>query len=364
MFFLTTPKISAQEGADCRKIFDQDMKKCSIDFNACRDACSEQTKKPDGTIYFNSGEIYTKCMKESDCHGKSSACSNQALEDYRACVRTGKQPADSEAKKEVASGKGFVEINVLESWAEFISDPASIVKETEVLIEKSNIPEGPRITPPHILHKIAEEVSFWLDQQKQAKDLWVKPKGQNEYQPFNPFQTVEPGSYVKVAEPTDFWVRGVGKVQLRPGPSGNALVAIEEINGVISPLLLLGEMEVAYSKPVVESTQKLVDWEQIKFVVRTPNSSVTVSRTHYLVKYDEKENKTTVTVYEGQVEVKPAGGKAISITPNGDKPGVVVVSQKLSLVKLAAVGAVLAVVVGGIIWFLKKKTLVKSSKKR
>ncbi|MBI4028886.1 MAG: S-layer homology domain-containing protein [Candidatus Blackburnbacteria bacterium] len=80
--------VDAQTDPDCRKIFDSAMSQCTKDYNACSDACSEKTKKPDGTTYFNSGEIYTKCMKASGCHEKSSACGDKALEDYRACVRS------------------------------------------------------------------------------------------------------------------------------------------------------------------------------------------------------------------------------------------------------------------------------------
>lgn len=76
--------------------------------------------------------------------------------------------------------------------------------------------------------------------------------------------------------------------------------------------------------------------------------------THYWITH-EPGKQTTVGVYEGQVEVKTRDGKTIMVSPNGDKPGVVVVSQKLSPVKLALGGLVLAGVLSGIFILFKKK---------
>lgn len=366
LFFLPQT-LSAQTDLDCRKVYDKEDYKCLGVFNECNKSCVDSAYAGQ-SLEVDGGKLYNECIKANDCEGKSRACHDQTQADYRACLGQNDQEDDSEeSNKQPKNAKGFVDINPLEAWVEFISDPSSIVKETEILVKKLDVSESLSEwyvkTGGFNISRQPEEGSMWTAEQK-TKDLWVKPKGENEYKPFNSRQTVEVGSYVKVSEPTDFWVRGVGKVQLRPGPSGNALVAIEESNGAISPLILLGEMEVAYENPVDENTQKPADWEKIKFVVKTPNASVTVSRTHYLVRFDEKENKTTVAVREGQVEVKSTDGKVVSITPDGGQPGVVVVTQKLSPVKLAVAGAVLAVVVGGIIWFLKKKIAVKSSNKR
>lgn len=71
-----------------------------------------------------------------------------------------------------------------------------------------------------------------------------------------------------------------------------------------------------------------------------------------------------IGVYEGEVEVKTKDGQAIKVKPSGDKPGVVVVSRQLSVFKLTIVGVILAVIVSGIVWLIKKKTSVKVFKKR
>lgn len=101
-----------------------------------------------------------------------------------------------------------------------------------------------------------------------------------------------------------------------------------------------------------------------KFDVLTDFLGVSAKYTHFWVSHDANKRQSTVGVYEGEVEVKTRDGKKVSVKPDGDKPGVVIVTQKLSIAKLAVVGVASAVIVVGIIWFIKKKTAVKSSKKR
>lgn len=74
------------------------MKKCTKNFNACISLCGEETKKPDGTAYFNSGEIYSRCTEREQCQEKSSACGDKALENFWTCRKSDKKP--KEAKKE------------------------------------------------------------------------------------------------------------------------------------------------------------------------------------------------------------------------------------------------------------------------
>ena len=80
-----------------------------------------------------------------------------------------------------------------------------------------------------------------------------------------------------------------------------------------------------------------------------------VIQTHFRVEYDPDKKLAQVDVYEGEVEVKTKDGNVTKIKPNGDKPGVVVITKELSFVKLTFVGVVLAAIVGSIIFFLKRK---------
>ena len=99
--------------------------------------------------------------------------------------------------------------------------------------------------------------------------------------------------------------------------------------------------------------------------IQTPVLDVTDVQTQYTVAHDEKENKSYVVVSEGQVKVTPLGSnKSIIVSPNGDKPGVVMVKQKLSITKLALAGLVLVVAIGGAVQMLKRKFTPKGSNRR
>jgi len=77
--------------------------------------------------------------------------------------------------------------------------------------------------------------------------------------------------------------------------------------------------------------------------------------THFWVKNDPEKKQTLVGVYEGKVEVKTKDGQTTTVSPNGDKPGIIIATQKLSVTKLVLAGLVLAAVIGGAIFFLKRK---------
>ncbi|MBI2051672.1 FecR domain-containing protein [Candidatus Roizmanbacteria bacterium] len=92
-----------------------------------------------------------------------------------------------------------------------------------------------------------------------------------------------------------------------------------------------------------------------KFGVQTDFLDLIVIGTHFWVKNDPDRKLTLVGVYDGKVEVKTKDGQTTTGAPNGEKPGVVVVSQKLSVTKLTLTGLVLAMIVGGAIVILRRK---------
>lgn len=99
--------------------------------------------------------------------------------------------------------------------------------------------------------------------------------------------------------------------------------------------------------------------------VTTPNGVAGVRGTHFWVSYNDKANATIYGVYEGEVEIKSRGSdKPMLISPNGDKPGVVVIAQKLSVIKLAVAGLVIVVVLIGVILFVRKRFALKRRGKR
>lgn len=102
------------------------------------------------------------------------------------------------------------------------------------------------------------------------------------------------------------------------------------------------------------------------FTVKTDNAEITTKDTHFWVFYDKNKKYTLIGVYEGQVEVKTNDGQTTTVSPSGDKPGVVVVSQKLSIVKLILVGLGLIAIVFGAVLVLKRRgnKIIKVKKKK
>ena len=84
--FFTVQNANAQTKSDCFDTRNKESYQCLLRSGECSDACQEKTKKPDGSRYFNSGEIYTTCMKKSECSAKSDACDKKTQESYRSCL--------------------------------------------------------------------------------------------------------------------------------------------------------------------------------------------------------------------------------------------------------------------------------------
>lgn len=102
-----------------------------------------------------------------------------------------------------------------------------------------------------------------------------------------------------------------------------------------------------------------------KFGVQTEFLDLIVIQTHFWVSHDPDKKQTVVGVYEGEVEVTPRGSnKSIRVSPNGDRPGVVVITQKLSVIKLAVAGLVVVVVLVGVILFARKRFALRGRGKK
>jgi len=124
-----------------------------------------------------------------------------------------------------------------------------------------------------------------------------------------------------------------------------------------SEVILTSDRQIEILKGTIEVNRVGIfspDSEQQDTGASTEFIDLFVIGTHYWVTH-EPGKQTLVGVYEGEVEVKTRDGKTIKVVPDGDKPGVVVVSQKLAIAKLAVVGVILAAFLGGIIWSIKRK---------
>jgi hypothetical protein len=93
--------------------------------------------------------------------------------------------------------------------------------------------------------------------------------------------------------------------------------------------------------------------------VETSGVVAGVRGTHFWVKHNAETDATLVGVYEGEVEVaSKQSGKSVFVTPDKDgKPGIVLVkgSKGFSSQQLIIGIVVLTVVLGGIVWFIKRR---------
>lgn len=114
--------------------------------------------------------------------------------------------------------------------------------------------------------------------------------------------------------------------------------------------------------PVLESGQLEVLEEtkgENRTRIETPTAEIFVIGTNFFVSFNSKLKDSTILVYEGQVEVKTKDGKKATISPDGDEPGMMIVSQKLSPVKIIILGLSLATVAGGVVMILKRRLISK-----
>lgn len=365
--FFFPQNINAQAEPDCRKIFDKESYQCLKDSSACQDACLKETKKPDGTEYFNSGEIYPKCIKESQCHEKSSACDERALTNLRACGKSDNQPKATEVKKDELSLLKFFGINPYQTWlrlqelvevAEFYASG-----DLEESLEGGflNLFGGKSIRQKDEEAVKAKEQAFeaafgkdWREQLNQPKldvkteeEAWESPVSKEE-------------SVIDVSGTSDTkrysWDENSGVVVKSNDWEKIKFREPVAVEGFTSHTVELGEGEMEVKVRNSKPTEN-------QFGVDAGWLGVTVSRTHFRVLNDRANKSVAVGVYEGEVKITTKDGQGITVVPDGDpstgsgqgKPGVVVVSRKLSVAKLAIVGVVLAAIVGGIVWFIKRK---------
>ena len=382
MFFLPQ-KADAQTDdskQDCRKIFNKESYKCLTDSNACSDACMKETEKPDGSAYFNSGEIYQRCMKTSDCSGKSSECNQKSLDNFRTCSGTKSEDKENSLAEKQPGLPVFIGewlskfsqvVNGLTALPEVFS---SIVYEDQLDLA----PDQPTLeevfqnfgTPPTLKDRFTS-ISFDKGKTEDAQMSFIDSldpynvrinKG-GQYVTLNPGEEIPNGSTISVSKQARF-LAGDHLFEVKPLPGHSEAVFhvrknIDENRVDIEPFFQSGKVDVLKPKATNDSWQVF-----IPFNLETPEAEVSSKQTHYSVSRNQDKKATLVVVYEGEVEVKTKDGKTISVTPDGDQPGVVVISQKLSPVKLAIFVVVLAVVAGGAFLIIKRKILTKPSKKQ
>lgn len=357
------PKADAQTNTNCHRVFDKEYYSCQTENTKCLNSCVDKGRAA-MSLTVDGGKINLEC-RGSVCDPAMEACKNEVKVNFDSCIDAAKSKKDPSKKTESGSEPALLEffgVNPYQTWLTV----RSFFEATEVL-KSGGLGEL-------ILHSVgkrsqaekeAQSPPWWAEEAK--KMSLEKPK-------FFPVAGKEEFSLVSFLDkpaatnqPIDVPEREDIKVYPWNGDSGAAIQSNDwekirfkepvEAGGVTSRIVELeqGQLEVKV---------KNSNPEENKFGVDAGWLGVTVSRTHFWVLKDNKEKLAIVGVYEGEVEVTTKDGKTIKVTPDGDKPGVVVVTQKLSVAKLALAGLVLAAVIGGVVFFLKRNVLSKKIKKR
>lgn len=77
--------------------------------------------------------------------------------------------------------------------------------------------------------------------------------------------------------------------------------------------------------------------------------------THFWVSHNSQLRQTTIGVFDGTVQVMPRGTQASTmVSPSADNPRVIIVSQKISPIKLLISALVAITIIAVVIWFQKK----------
>lgn len=195
------------------------------------------------------------------------------------------------------------------------------------------------------------ESPYRLDIQK--GDIAIKLPGQTEWSTLKQGDRIPPGStiFTGMDSTTVLSIRDKGVIQVQSfteititekgleeaAKTGQTYTDIE---------LRTGEIELNLPSGIFTGSLR----------VTTPTAHNAIRGTHFWVSYDKDKKLSTTGVYKGQVEVKALGSdKTILVSPNGNKPGVVVITQKLSAWKLLFAGVMVMGIIGGVVLLLKKR---------
>lgn len=379
VFFLS-PKAGAQLqiGQDCtyENYYKESHKCTTVVFNTCQDACSE---KATGSYLdeISPSDKYGACMKASDCFGKAQACRDQAWADYLACKNVSKSsqsPPKEAAKKDVTpvptKKSAQSDFSVINSYVGLIWQQISrylpldklegVLGETILhSVGKKSQREKEAEYMSRESYKALQEAA---DQRRMEKPEFFPATGKEEFisvtyldkpDVVNPPINVPDRDDIKVYP----WGGGNGVIIQSNDWENIKFREPVEVDGITSHVM---ELE----QGAVEVKIKNDNPSENKFGVDAGWLGVTVSRTHFYIYKNSDEKSAVVIVYEGEVEVKTSDGKAVKVSPENDDPGILVISQKLSLIKLAVVGLAVVAVIGAITLLLKRRFASKVFSKK
>ena len=383
VFFLS-PKVDAQTNPECRKIYDKEDYKCFGVFNECSDSCVKEAEKPDGTLYFNSGELYPKCIKANRCHEKSDECHTQAQENYYACLGGISKDKEATDKKTGApeANRPFLE-NIVLTVREWFGTEPSFLKEPpqDTDIEASvEITAGQEAKPVVIQPIIKQEFSDFFFSSVEGDGYLllpdgtkVIPKSQEIIQiPLNTKFVVPDGARMLVGYALDAETNTTrtahGVMSLTPGSQ----VALKEFHKG-----LMADGRESRIGTVLEVQEGVVRFKGRGVSKKLPAASpggvmLGTKGTDYAVSFDKKNSLTTTEIYDGEIEVTDSNtrqAKTISavygekirqlkVSKDGIFTEKIAVPQKQFykekiLASIVLIGVILLPL--GTIWFVKRK---------
>lgn len=402
LLFLS-PKAEAQTNIDCHQVFDQELYKCLTEDTKCQSSCVDKARS-EMSLKVDGGKVNLEC-RGSVCDPAKEACDKQVKENFNACIdaRKSKEDAPKEAvKKEktpleklsdipVFVGEWFERMSA--AWAglsfldvstaigrEILTDPEIAIWEEEQRQKDEKAHEEYLRRQGYVSQEEMDSIFNRMPTHREVLNfesgVWekdnlyrldilkgeasIKYPGEDEWKDLKVGDKIPPASRIFTGMDTTSVMRIRDKGVLQILPFTEIIVnergleqASKEGQTTTDIKLRTGEVEASIEGGVFVPTLQIT----------TPNSVAGVRGTKFWVSYDKAKNLSVIGVYEGEVEVKSQGQTHL-ISPTSDGPGVIVVSQKLSVFRIVIVGVILATIVSGIVWLIKKKTSVKYSKKR
>lgn len=204
--------------------------------------------------------------------------------------------------------------------------------------------------------EIREQITRW-NEYKKEKEAWenatfhalitegveYREPGSSEFTTLTTKHIISNGGILQTNKPIYirtntalFWLKPYSEWRPEPG-------IVEFQNGTV--ILKQGMLTV--------EEEKRPDGKFIR--LKTPRLEIIPRGTQVAVVYDNKSDKSVIIVHEGEARVIVENGQTATISPSGDEPGVVIVSQKISVMKLVPLGLILIAAIGGIVIFLRRK---------
>ncbi|MBI4067053.1 hypothetical protein HY407_01615 [Candidatus Gottesmanbacteria bacterium] len=331
--FSVAKKAFAQNREDCIRAFNEGNNLCRTKNNTYIDACPG-AQGVDLTAH-------AECLKK--CRADNSACFSGIQDAYDACIkeRTVKLEQDKLSDQDLKPDNKPKDVD--KSPTQTVND---WIKDTFGELDIEQVGTGslterpPLITPEEEVIEQTPQDSYFLGviNSDGNNHGLIKYPGSDE---FINIMTgdIPPGSTILSRDDQIIiFTKEKGKIVIEPNS--------EFILSEAEPLdLSKGTVEIKMEESPEQATQQ--------HDVQTEFFDIIIISTHFWVTH-EPGKQSIAGVYDGTLEIKTKDGKAITLSPNGTQPAVVVISQKVKISKLLITTLLVLGIIAGLVWFLKK----------